>query len=184
MTIRLEDLLHEASGEVFGAMEAVTSCYDQVRGIKDGEFAGEEVCLGPEDASLQRELRLLADELERGTIAPERQRQLATFIEFMAQAHDEALGALQEIVQWAEERHNATVPDDDGVSPALKEMRKNPASWVVKSKYTGAVVCELWDKDMVAKLNDHYVAVPIIDHLHSLNAPAAPVVRKRRRPGT
>jgi hypothetical protein len=49
------------------------------------------------------------------------------------------------------------------------------ASWVIRNKATGAVICETFDPRKVAALNTaKYEAVPILRHLQELNrAPAA-----------
>lgn len=62
------------------------------------------------------------------------------------------------------------VAPEGNVSPALAEMRRDPASWVIREKETGAVVMETFDRAKVDALNTaKYEAVPIIDHLASLN---------------
>lgn len=44
------------------------------------------------------------------------------------------------------------------------------ASWVVKEKATGRVVCELYDAALVCNLNfAKYEAIPILEYLYSLN---------------
>jgi hypothetical protein len=43
-------------------------------------------------------------------------------------------------------------------------------SWVIKEKATGRVICETFDKALVARLNtEKYEAVPILKYLESLN---------------
>lgn len=50
-----------------------------------------------------------------------------------------------------------------------------PASWVIKRRGTGDVITELWDVNLVESLNtEKYEAVPIREHLASLNAPEEP----------
>lgn len=50
-----------------------------------------------------------------------------------------------------------------------------PASWVIKRRGTGDVITELWDVNLVEALNtEKYEAVPIREHLASLNAPEEP----------
>jgi hypothetical protein len=62
------------------------------------------------------------------------------------------------------------VARDGDVSPATAEMRRDPASWVIKDKETGAVIMETFDRAKVDALNTaKYEAVPIIDHLAGLN---------------
>lgn len=62
------------------------------------------------------------------------------------------------------------VAPEGNVSPALAEMRRDPASWVIREKETGAVIMETFDRAKVEALNTaKYDAVPIIDHLASLN---------------
>lgn len=44
------------------------------------------------------------------------------------------------------------------------------ASWVIREKTTGRVICETFNPRLVAALNtDKYEAVPILDYLVSLN---------------
>jgi hypothetical protein len=46
-----------------------------------------------------------------------------------------------------------------------------PASWVIRERATGRVICETYDPRKVAALNTtRYEAVPILEHLQSLNA--------------
>lgn len=48
------------------------------------------------------------------------------------------------------------------------------ASWVIREKATGKVVMETFDKKKVDALNvARYEAIPILEHLGSLNKPAA-----------
>lgn len=61
-----------------------------------------------------------------------------------------------------------------------KGQPQRTASWILKDKTTGEVVMETFDRKKVDALNtDKYVAVPIQEHLASLNAPKAePTVEK------
>jgi hypothetical protein len=44
------------------------------------------------------------------------------------------------------------------------------ASWVIREKSTGKVICETFNPSVVAALNvDKYEAVPILEYLVSLN---------------
>lgn len=44
------------------------------------------------------------------------------------------------------------------------------ASWVIREIATGAIVCETFNKRLVERLNKaKYEAVPILEHLVSLN---------------
>lgn len=44
------------------------------------------------------------------------------------------------------------------------------ASWVIREKETGAIVCETFNRRLVDRLNTaKYEAVPILEHLVSLN---------------
>lgn len=56
-----------------------------------------------------------------------------------------------------------------------RKQIENPASWVVRHLETGAVVCELFSKQLVDQLNTKkYEAVPILLHLYSLNGSKLP----------
>lgn len=47
------------------------------------------------------------------------------------------------------------------------------ASWVIREKASKRVICETFDKRVVARLNTaKYEAVPILDHLAEFNANA------------
>jgi hypothetical protein len=49
-----------------------------------------------------------------------------------------------------------------------------PASWVIRERATGRVICETFDERKVAALNvPKYEAVPIGAYLASLNKPRA-----------
>jgi hypothetical protein len=49
--------------------------------------------------------------------------------------------------------------------------RHKPASWILREKETGAVICETFDPAKVAALNTaKYEAVPILQYLQELNA--------------
>lgn len=44
------------------------------------------------------------------------------------------------------------------------------ASWIIKNKETGGVITEIWDRRLLDRLNtDKYEAVPVQEHLASLN---------------
>lgn len=45
------------------------------------------------------------------------------------------------------------------------------ASWIIRHKATGRVICETFSARTVAALSDHYEAVPIADYLGSINTP-------------
>lgn len=106
-----------------------------------------------------------------------------------AAANAEAITALEarvtkiasDLEQAAPARAGATPGGD--VSPALAQMRNDPASWVIKNKETGAVVMETFDRAKVGALNTaKYEAVPIIDHLASLNKKPASELSFTRGP--
>jgi len=47
------------------------------------------------------------------------------------------------------------------------------ASWIIREKATGKVICETFDARKIAALNtEKYEAVPIREYLASLNKPA------------
>lgn len=54
-------------------------------------------------------------------------------------------------------------------------MSAPTASWVVRDKQSGKVILETYEKRVVDALNtERYEAVPIIEHLASLNSPRPP----------
>lgn len=53
--------------------------------------------------------------------------------------------------------------------------REKTASWVIREKATGTVICETYDPRKVTTLNTaKYEAVPILDYLVSINGKVAP----------
>ena len=60
------------------------------------------------------------------------------------------------------------------------------ASWAIREKATGKVIMETFSAEVIKKINaDKYEAVPILDHLVSLNKHPTPErtdVRPNRRP--
>lgn len=48
---------------------------------------------------------------------------------------------------------------------------RTSASWIIRNRFTKAVVCETFSADFVHELNAaSYEAVPILEYLQSLNA--------------
>ena len=94
----------------------------------------------------------------------------------IARAVDEALKVDAEAAPRVDttptvEAVRAALPQDPDVSPAMRDMQENPASWVIRNKETGAVVMETFDQKKVDALNvEKYEAVPIITYLGELNA--------------
>lgn len=92
----------------------------------------------------------------------------------IARAVDEAFPVEQSApaeVAPTVEAVRATIPQDPDVSPAMRDMRENPASWVIRNKETGDVIMETFDPKKVDALNvEKYEAVPIITYLGELNA--------------
>lgn len=73
---------------------------------------------------------------------------------------------------FAEELAELRREEQASAEPASRPQSK-PASWVIKNKETGEVVMETYDEKQVQALNtEKYEAVPIMEHLQSLNRTA------------
>jgi len=75
-------------------------------------------------------------------------------------------------------------PADDGV-PESRDPSGVQASWVIKNKETGEVILETFDREKVKALNKaKYEAVPILEHLQSLNGKPKPAPAPAPTTGT
>lgn len=79
-------------------------------------------------------------------------------------------------------------PETISAFPATKEGAKSgtaPASWVIREKGTGNVVMETFDRKKVDALNTaKYEAVPILEHLQSINGHQSPASTPEQPPAS
>lgn len=177
MSVHIEYLLREAIGYVADSADQAEEAEAQLGGLLSGKFKDEEVGAELEEADLYPSIKELGDYLQTHGCPPSLGRTLARLVDDMARLLDAQQDAMRSEVIRLEDAHNA----------ALSEEEQRPTlggSWVIKMKATGSIVCEVFDYASVQNMNATiYEAIPILEHLQSLN-PIAPVVRKRKRPGT
>ena len=56
------------------------------------------------------------------------------------------------------------------------------ASWIIREKATGKIVMETFSAEVIGKINaDKYEAVPVLEHLASLNKPKPTISKGENR---
>lgn len=99
---------------------------------------------------------------------------------------------ISQLLEQVKEFPSSTQANGATAAPATEAKKLEPtnslsrtASWVIRNKETGEVVMETFDKKKVDALNtEKYEAVPIAEHLGSLNKQPATTVTEPAKPAT